>query len=465
MIYAIFFLSGISGLMFQHIWFRQAGLVFGNSVWATSLVLSSFMAGLALGNALAAARPTLKRSALQRYAALEAIVAITGLGLVFLLPMLGEGLVPGLVQAVGDGPALGVVRFCLAFALLVIPTAAMGMTLPVLVGRTSSPERFGTTLGQLYGWNTLGAVAGALAGETLFYSWMGIRGTAYVAASVNLVAASLSLLLARTEGPPAPIVPDTPSARWTGDETRLLIVAALAGGSLLALEVIWTRFLLLFLFGTALSFAIMLALTLAGVALGSLIAARVPKLCASPSAIAVLGMLASIAVIGSYTTFGDVLRINLPGIPWMHWTRVVILTSALVFPTSMISGAFFTSVGTALSRTRQASQATGLLTLANTIGAMVGAMVAGFLLLPRLGMEGAFWLIAATYFLAVVVSPGFGTLLRRDRWVTGLAILSLAFVLLFPSGLMNGTYLRGALRPFTVGTTPAKISGFREGLT
>jgi len=105
LIYAIFLLSGVSALMFQHIWFRQAGLVFGNSVWASSLVLSSFMAGLALGNGLAA-RWRSRTNPLLVYSALELTVALTGVSLVFVLPALGEGLVPSLVQIGGSGLAL-----------------------------------------------------------------------------------------------------------------------------------------------------------------------------------------------------------------------------------------------------------------------------------------------------------------------------------------------------------------------
>src|SRR3990170_2614090 len=139
---SIFFLSGAAGLLFQTLWLRQAGLVFGNSVWTSSLVLASFMGGLALGNGLAARRGDRLPRPLRVYAALEAAIAATGLGLVLLFPLL-TGWLAALLRVGTD---------------------------------------FGRALGRLYGWNTLGAVAGALAGELVLIERLGVRGTGAFAA-------------------------------------------------------------------------------------------------------------------------------------------------------------------------------------------------------------------------------------------------------------------------------------------
>lgn len=465
MIYAIFFLSGVSALIFQHIWFRQTGLVFGNSVWASSLVLSSFMAGLAIGNGLATALPQERARPLRWYSILEAIVAITGVGLVFVLPALGDSLIPLLGGSVDSAFALGVIRFVVAFALLVVPTAAMGMTLPVLVGRAPSRDLFGVTLGRLYGWNTLGAVFGAIAGEAFLYERIGIVNTAFVAGSLNLAAAALSLWLDRMEEGGAKRAEETTRGPLRGAQIRLLLVAALAGGALLALEVVWTRFLLLSVFGTALTFAIMLALALVGMALGSLFASRATRLCSSPLAIPTLAMLAAIAVTGSYTSFADALSLDFAALPGAPWTRVAILAGALILPASMVSGALFNAVGTALSKSQSSSRAAGLLTLANTVGAMAGALLAGFGLLPVLGMERSFRFIAAIYVLTAVLSPGFLGLLRRSRPLLLVSGTGLFFTLFFPTGLMERTYIRAALRPFAAAGGDTRVTAFREGLT
>ena len=84
-----FFLSGVSALAFETLWFHQAGLAFGNSVWAASLTLSGFMAGLALGSALAARFADRAARPLHAYALIEAVLAASGVALVFVLPRLG----------------------------------------------------------------------------------------------------------------------------------------------------------------------------------------------------------------------------------------------------------------------------------------------------------------------------------------------------------------------------------------
>ena len=119
---AIFFLSGSAALIFETLWFRQAGITFGNSVWASSLVLSSYMGGLALGNTLAARFGHRVRNPIAAYAALELMIAIVGLTLVFILPALSGALVP-LFRPLLDTPVLlNPLRFSSAFLLLLIPT-------------------------------------------------------------------------------------------------------------------------------------------------------------------------------------------------------------------------------------------------------------------------------------------------------------------------------------------------------
>src|SRR5882762_9592716 len=234
---AVFFASGASALIFETLWFRQAGLAFGNSVWASSLVLSGFMAGLALGNALVARWGQRLSNPIRAYAVAEAAIALTGVGLVFLLPVLGSALAP-VFRPLLDRPwALNPLRLFVAFVLLLVPSTAMGITLPLLTrallrddsglpGRSPKDEGgFGRVLGALYGWNTLGAVVGVVAGEMFMVGRFGVRGTARH--------------VGRVLSDPAP--PHRGPGTWAW-----LVAAFAAGFSLLALEVIWFRFLLLF---------------------------------------------------------------------------------------------------------------------------------------------------------------------------------------------------------------------------
>src|SRR3989442_547333 len=132
LIHSIFFASGAAALIFEMLWFRQAGLAFGNSVWASSLVLCGFMGGLAVGNALAARYGERLGNPIRAYAIAEAIVALTGVGLVYLLPVVGVALAPLLRAVLERLWVVNPLRLLVAFLLLLIPSTAMGVTLPLL---------------------------------------------------------------------------------------------------------------------------------------------------------------------------------------------------------------------------------------------------------------------------------------------------------------------------------------------
>ncbi len=125
----ILFLSGSSALLFQTLWLRLSGLAFGNSVWAAALILSSFMAGLAFGSALAASSTLRRVRPLRIYAGLEMGVAIFGCTLVFGLPLIGEWMRPVFQVLWSQQQLVNLLRFSVSFLILLVPTTAMGLTL------------------------------------------------------------------------------------------------------------------------------------------------------------------------------------------------------------------------------------------------------------------------------------------------------------------------------------------------
>src|SRR5437762_12256983 len=129
----ILFLSGIGSLIFETLWLRLSGLSFGNSVWAAALILSSFMAGLALGNAIAASSRVRRWRPLHFYALLEVLVALVGCTIVCGLPLLGELMRPVWQTLWNYQRTLLGVRFVVSFVILRLPTTAMGLTLPLLL--------------------------------------------------------------------------------------------------------------------------------------------------------------------------------------------------------------------------------------------------------------------------------------------------------------------------------------------
>src|SRR6266852_2840392 len=196
----VLFLSGISALIFETLWLRLSGLAFGNSIWAAALILSSLMAGLALGTAIAASSK-LRTRPLKLYAGLEIAVAFFGCTIVFALPIIGELLRPLFQTLWNHQTILLAMRVLFSFVILLIPTTAMGLTLPVVLeDRILARADFGRAIGLLYGFNTVGAVAGALIGELFLIKAFGLWGTSLAAGLLNCIAAAIALLLVRKTG-------------------------------------------------------------------------------------------------------------------------------------------------------------------------------------------------------------------------------------------------------------------------
>ena len=474
---AAFFAGGASALIFETLWFRQAGLAFGNSIWASSLVLSAFMAGLALGNALAARVGPRIANPVRAYASAEAAIALTGVGLVYLFPVLGAALAPVFRPLLDQPWLLNSLRLVVAFVLLLVPSTAMGITLPLMTKALSSSEAaFGRVLGWLYGFNTLGAMAGVIAGEMFLLGRFGVRGTALAAGALNLLAALIAGIV--SAGSKGPALPQEHRGRKSASKDtvgrvlsdpalgtlRWLVAAAIAGFSLLALEVIWFRFLLLFVKGHANAFAVMLAVVLAGIAVGGLVASLCQRL--TPGAhrfAAPLAFVASVAVVTSYRYFPSVIEpFGLESITQAE--AIVRVSLPLMFPVSLISGMFFPLVGAALRAGLTSEIVTaGTLTLANTIGAAVGSLVAGFVLLPLLGIERSFFAIAVLYAAVGIVVVG--RLWRPTILVSVTGIAAVVALALFPFGQFNARLVSIPVERWAQGEAERRLVAVREGLT
>ncbi len=470
----VFFASGAAALLFETLWFRQAGLILGNTVWATSLVTSSFMAGLAIGNAWAGQRGDRWTRPLRIYARLELAIGAAGIGLVLFLPGLSEFMAP-LLTTVSEQPAiLNAFRFGMAFVMLLVPASAMGATLPSLTLALAGPRRaFGRVLGVLYGANTLGAVTGALAGEMLLIERFGIRGTGLAALALNLLAAGAAWHLSArvdapgtTNAPPSDVKPGFAMPR----KPRLLVAAFLSGAILLALEVIWFRLLILLVYGTTRTFAVMLAVVLLGIALGGLLAGALIRSDEDARRwLPAMALFAGAATAWAYSPLADVLTFAKAGRFPNEFALLFAFGSSLMLPTSILSGVLFTLLGSAIKESHDSgASAAGALTLANTVGAALGSLASTFVLLPRFGMEKSLFLLALLYgVVALCVVPRSGSsaprsFLLRAGSVSGVVafILMLAF---FPFGLMARRYAWSPIEQYV--RNGETVVAHREGLT
>ena len=443
---AIFFLSGAAALLFESLWFRQAGLAFGNGVVASSVVLGSFMAGLAIGNGIAARARSRFLRPVTAYAVLELVIAATGVALVLGLPELGRLLAP-LARPLVDAPLLhNLLRLGLAFTLLLVPATAMGLTLPLLVQALEQRSAgFGSALGRLYGWNTLGAVGGALIGEMLLIERFGVRGTAFAAAGLNVLAAFGAAAFARAvahENEPSTAPADAAPAPIGMAAWLCLAATFLAGGTLLALEVVWFRLLHLFVQGGDSIFAVLLATVLTGIALGGL--AGGAWLRRDPRAgrhAATVAWAAGLGVVVLYRAFPAVAApfgiryLSRPG-------EALVLAAFLTLPVSFLSGVLFPMLGARLrEQLAPARRAAGLLALYNTGGSALGSIAGGFVLLPFLGMERSLFVLALVYGVAGALAAAAAA--RAPEGRRGLRpfvapALYVAALALFPFGQVQG---------------------------
>jgi spermidine synthase len=439
----IVFLSGIGALIFETLWLRLSGLAFGNSVWSAALILSSFMAGLALGNAIAASAKVRRWRPLHLYAVLELAVALFGCTIVFALPLLGEWMRPVFQTLWSHQRLLIGLRLVLSFLILVVPTTAMGLTLPVLVeDPVLRRANFGRAIGFLYGCNTLGAVVGALLGEGYLVAVFGLRGTGLAAGLASCIAAAVAFLVAKSKGAAAPLISEqAPLLRLDARYRlpwRLLFVSFGTGGILLCLEVVWFRFLRLYVASSSTAFAVMLVVVLAGIGLGAIAWGAIHRRAARPNQLPpIVLLLAAIAVLLSYLFFpGQAVQTRVGPFNLDSWGPIGLLSVALMFPVAFLSGILFPSIVASVQRSvEDRMNSTGLTTLFNTTGAAAGPLLASFVLLPGIGFQWSLLLCAGAYvLLAMLVSEASSWSVRRPLGVMmiGLCASWILILVIFP---------------------------------
>jgi len=439
----VLFLSGTGALIFETLWLRLSGLAFGNSVWAAALILSSFMAGLALGNAFAASSTIRRCRPLHLYAVLELFVGLFGCTIVFILPVLGDVLRPLWQTLWNYQPALLGLRFVMSFLILLVPTTAMGLTLPVIIEDSLLRQTaFGRAIGFLYGSNTLGAMAGAVLGEAYLIRAFGLYGTSLAAGVAVWTATIIALLLAKTGAIFTPCQRRTEQRRslifplrFEADYRppwRLLFVSFGTGLIFLALEVIWFRFLRLYLPSSPTAFAVMLAVVLAGIGLGALAGGAIHRFCArlSNQFLPALLLVATIFVVLSYLLFPGEFIPAPTGVFDLRWWQIALMSVALMFPVAVLSGILFPLIASHVQASiGDRMNSTGITTLFNTAGAAVGPLLASFILLPTLGYQSSLICCAAGYaLLSILVTERAVWSLRKPAGMVFIALWTAAVV-------------------------------------
>jgi spermidine synthase len=452
-------LTGAAGLIYQVVWFRVLGLVFGVTVHATSAVLAAFMGGLALGSFLAARWADRVKNPLLVYGVVEAVIGVLGL---LSLPALSQlqPLYRTLALAAPDNIlAVSAIRFVLALAIMLLPTTLMGLTLPLVVrGLTLRNRGLGTTVSLLYAANTFGAIAGAFLAGFVLIGGVGVPATVWIAASLNLIVGLLWTIVGLVrpvigEDAPERTAPETRAPEFRVSSrvaTAVLWSYAVSGFVALAYEVVWTRVLAGILPSTVYAFTLMLCSILSGIALGSwavnpFIGRRWNWLriyVGLEILIAALA-LASIAFMSQATRIEAVLLTRFPGTDFLLGKPVFMapFTLLAIFPVAFVMGMTF-PVATLLYDAGRADvgRRVGSIYGANVLGGVTGSLAAGLLLIPALGAQGTMLLLSAGN-----VAAGLGVAIVAGMPVVELAGFAVAGLLVLLAGRFWSPNLYAAL--------------------
>jgi spermidine synthase len=455
---ACFFLSGATGLVYEVLWIRMLGLVFGHTVFAITTVLTAFMAGLGLGSYLFGRIADRHPHPLLLYGLLEVGIGLSCLLIPWLLPLV-EALYVALFRALElSFFAFSLAQFALILVLLLLPTTLMGATLPILSRFFVSDEgSLGKRVGLLYALNTFGAVLGTgLAGYFLLPTF-GMRGTLYLAATLNVGIGALVIAYDRHLRRLRPersreeaqarqelllgITPPGQVQRWLIGLTVLGL--GLSGAASMIYEVAWTRALTLVIGSSTYAFTAMLLAFLVGIAGGSALFSRLwGDRRVTPMAFALIELgigLSAVLILPAFGKLPDLLlRVFTVSLApdFVLIVEILLSIAVMLAPTLLIGASFPCVVKVAARSVDRVGLDVGRLYAVNTLGAILGTVCAGFLLIPSTGVQSAVK-VAVLLNLAVGAAIAVGSVRVSSPWQwatsTLLSVATLAGVLWIPA--------------------------------
>ncbi|UCH09304.1 MAG: fused MFS/spermidine synthase [Fidelibacterota bacterium] len=450
------FLSGFAGLLYEVVWSRLFGLIFGNTTLAISSVLSAFMLGLAGGSLLIGRLADRLRDLLRAYSLLELTIALGSALLIILLRPI-DVFYAHLFQSLGSSSLIfHLIRFVVALVVMLPPTIAMGGTIPLLIRLVArDQQRLGMGIGMLYGINTLGATLGAFLTGFVLLRVIGVTPAISIGISLNLLVAIAAYGLSRVYGfePAAEKIRTAQQTSERDGKTRvILVVMAVAGFTALAYEVLWSRVLVFVFTNSVYAFAIILTTFLTGIGLGSFVGGRLVD--RVRDAQRTLGWI-ELALTGG-ALLAAVLLVNLSGIhdslfrlgprtTWWSWNGIRFLEAfLLMFPATFCMGMAFPVAGKlVIHETERSGSGLGTLYFWNTIGGALGSFLTTMLLIRVFGTSASLLAIVLVNLgLALyLLSRGFRQTVTWQYGPVGLATIAVILALVFtPRTLFTTTY-------------------------
>lgn len=462
------FLSGATALAYELVFTKLLATIFGTTAYATATVLASFMGGLALGSGLISRWADRSRRPLRLYAAIEFLIAAYMLAVPALMAAVQAGYV-GLNRVEPLSlTELNLVRFLLGGAVVLVPTTLMGATLPLLARSLARVgQGSGAAVAWLYSVNTFGAATGTLAANYLFLPWTGIYGALAAGAVANLFVGLRALRFDRTAAawqPAAPSIgPARPHAPERARDRVFLVAAFLTGLVAFAFEVVWTHLLGVVVGTSVYAFGDMLLALLVGIASGSLWIARhpaPPDVQASRLARCQLGIgLAVVLAIPLWDhlpIFFKLVGYILPGFYLREAVRLAASLVVMAAPAVLMGVSFPLLIESLGGGERRIGRRVGSAYALNTLGAIAGSTLAGFLVLPALGSRLTMLCAAALSVLnglGLLWLSGAADRRTRLRWTIAAPAALLLGGWAFPAwnyeALLSGynVYFRGTSRP------------------
>jgi len=407
----LFVASGCAALVYEVVWFQLLQLVIGSSSVSLAVLLGTFMGGLCLGSFAFSRFVSAKHHPMRVYAALE-----IGIGLIGLLVLFGMPLVSGVYTSWAGSGVWGLILRGLAAGICLLPpTVLMGATLPALSRSVETTPVGVSWLGFFYAGNIGGAVLGSLLAGFYLLRVYDIPTATYAAVAINAAVALAAWALSYA------IQVDEPATQTKAPEpvegaTALHVAIALSGMTALAAEVIWTRYLSLLFGATTYTFSLILAAFLAGLGIGSSIGSALGRTVSRPRvAFGWCQALLGVAIAWAAYMLTDSMPYwpidpSIARNPWFNFQIDFVRCLWVVLPGAILWGASFPLALASVAKPgHDPAQLVGRLYGANTVGAILGSLIGGLLLVVWLGSQHAqqvLILVSALSALIVLMPTG-----------------------------------------------------------
>jgi len=427
---ALFAASGCAALIYQIVWFEQLGLVIGASAISLGLTLAAFMGGMCIGSLWLPRLVAASWRPLRVYAALELGIGVLGAAALVVIPGVGN------LYLTASGTADLVLRAVMAAVCLLPATILMGATLPAVARCVEGERNASAWLGACYAANILGGVLGCLLSAFYLLRSYDVYVATAAAVFLNVAVAIVAWRLR----PPAPRPPVAGMRLPVRLAWPIYVAVGISGFTALSAEVLWTRHLALLIGGTVYAFALMLAVFLLGLGAGSSAGAVLgARLDPRRALAACQWLLAAAMAWGAYAIARSLpywpLDVALPTPASVALELDALRTAFAVLPAALLWGASFPLALAAVAAPAvDVRRSVGRLYAVNTAGAIAGALLTTFVLVPGLGSQRAQQLavvLAAAVGVALWFSGGLG--IRRATQAAIAAAFAVGVAYLVPA--------------------------------